>query len=93
MESQQDGGISLHPALVATLQAAWNSKITIMLVMAIGQWIWRGLCVDLHPTPTVTSNELDLLDMVDEAEQYENRSFVMKHIVPCDGTDSIKPMI
>jgi hypothetical protein len=48
-------GVSLHPALVATLQAAWNSKITIMLVMAIGQWIWRGLCVDLHPTPTVTS--------------------------------------
>jgi hypothetical protein len=59
MESQQDGASLHHPALVATLQAAWNSKITIMLVMAIGQWIWRGsIC-----TSNSDVNE-DLLDMV-----------------------------
>jgi hypothetical protein len=62
--------------------------------MAIGQWIWRGLCRFAPHSNSDVANELDLLDMVDEAEQYEIvRSFVETYCPLYDGTDSIKPMI
>jgi hypothetical protein len=42
-----------------------------------------ALSLFAHPTDRDVANELDLLDMVDESEQYEIvRSFALKHIVP-----------